>query len=80
VRTDAYGGSPEKRCTFTLELMDGLAEAVGEENTALRLTPFGLYNYTRGTERMATWSHLSRELKARHPNLSYISFIEAVST
>lgn len=79
IRTDAYGGSPQKRCKFTLELMDQLTEVVGEENIALRLSPFGLYNQSRGTERMETWSHLCHELKARHPRLSYISFIEPVS-
>ncbi|MCJ1419898.1 hypothetical protein MMC32_006254 [Xylographa parallela] len=76
VRTDTYGGSPEKRCNFVLELMDGLAKAVGEENTALRLSPFGLYNQTRGVERLATWSHLCKELKKNHPKISYVSFIE----
>jgi 2,4-dienoyl-CoA reductase-like NADH-dependent reductase (Old Yellow Enzyme family) len=79
IRTDAYGGSPKKRCEFTLELMDALAEAVGEENTALRLTPFGLYNQSRGMQRMETWSHLCTGFKARHPGLSYVSFIEPVS-
>lgn len=79
VRTDAYGGSPEKRCNFILELMDGLAEAVGEENIALRLSPFGLYNQTRSVERLATWSHLCKELKKNHPKISYVSFIEPVS-
>lgn len=79
VRTDVYGGSPEKRCNFVLELMDGLAEAVGEENTALRLSPFGLYNQTRGVERLATWSHLCKELKKNHHKISYVSFIEPVS-
>jgi hypothetical protein len=59
--------------------MDELAQAVGEENTALRLSPFGLYNQTRGMQRMETWTHLCTELKAKHPKLSYISFIEPVS-
>ncbi|KAF2400580.1 putative 12-oxophytodienoate reductase [Trichodelitschia bisporula] len=76
VRTDDYGGSPEKRCKFVLELMDELAKAVGPEKTALRLSPFGLFNQARGAQRMETWTHLCRELKARQPHLSYVSFIE----
>jgi 2,4-dienoyl-CoA reductase-like NADH-dependent reductase (Old Yellow Enzyme family) len=75
-RTDAYGGSPEKRCTFVIELMDRLAETVGEENLAIRLTPFGLFNQARGEQRVETWGHLCRELKQRHPLLSYVSFVE----
>lgn len=75
-RTDEYGGTPEKRCRFVLELMDELAKTVGEDNLAIRLSPFGLFNQTRGEQRVETWGHLCRELKNRHPRLSYVSFIE----
>ena len=34
-RTDDYGGSPEKRGKFVLELMDELSKAIGEENLAI---------------------------------------------
>lgn len=78
-RTDQYGGSPEKRCLFVLELMDELANAVGEENLAIRLSPFGLFNQARGEQRMETWLHLCETLKEKHPDLSYVSFIEPVS-
>ena len=74
-RTDEYGGSPEKRCTFLLELMDALAEAIGEDKLAIRLSPFGLYNQAKGMQRMETWGHLCRELKKKH-KLSYVHFIE----
>jgi 2,4-dienoyl-CoA reductase-like NADH-dependent reductase (Old Yellow Enzyme family) len=78
-RTDAYGGSPEKQCQFALELMQELGKTVGEDRTALRLSPFGLFNQARGTKRMETWTHLCRELKSTCPKMSYISFIEPVS-
>ncbi|KAE9374543.1 FMN-linked oxidoreductase [Stipitochalara longipes BDJ] len=74
-RTDEYGGSPEKRCKFVLELMDALTDAIGEDRLAIRLTPFGLYNQARGMQRMETWGHLCRELKKKH-NLSYVHFLE----
>jgi 2,4-dienoyl-CoA reductase-like NADH-dependent reductase (Old Yellow Enzyme family) len=74
-RTDAYGGSPEKRCTFVLELMDALAGAIGEDKLAIRLSPFGLYNQARGEQRLETWGHLCKELKRKH-KLSYVHFIE----
>ncbi|KAF5608412.1 OYE2-NADPH dehydrogenase (old yellow enzyme) isoform 1 [Fusarium subglutinans] len=75
-RTDNYGGSEEKRCNFALELMEELAKAIGQENLAIRLTPFGLFNQARGEKRVETWSHLCRELKSRLPKLSYVSFVE----
>jgi 2,4-dienoyl-CoA reductase-like NADH-dependent reductase (Old Yellow Enzyme family) len=78
-RTDKYGGSPEKRCTFVLELMDALSQTVGEENLAIRLSPFGLFNQQRSTQRLETWTTLCRKLKQAHPKLSYVSFIEPVS-
>lgn len=78
-RTDAYGGSSDKRCTFVLELMEQLSKAVGDENLAIRLSPFGLFNQIRCEQRMETWTTLCRKLKEAHPNLSYVSFIEPVS-
>ncbi|TVY41379.1 putative 12-oxophytodienoate reductase, partial [Lachnellula occidentalis] len=74
-RTDEYGGTPEKRCRFVLEVMEALAKAVGEEKLAIRLTPFGLYNQARGMQRLETWGYLCRELKKRL-SLSYVHFVE----
>ena len=79
-RTDDYGGSPEKRCKFLLELMDAIAGKIGEENLSIRLTPFGLFNQARGEQRVETWTHLCQELKSAHPKLSYVSFVEPVSS
>ena len=74
-RDDAYGGSLEKRCRFVLELLEALVAAVGQDRVAIRLTPFGLFNGTRGSQRLETWGHLCREIKRRW-QLSYIHFIE----
>jgi 2,4-dienoyl-CoA reductase-like NADH-dependent reductase (Old Yellow Enzyme family) len=74
-RTDDYGGTPEKRCRFVLELLDALVTAVGQDKVAIRLTPFGLFNRTRGSQRLETWGHLCREIK-RQWQLSYIHFVE----
>ncbi|PYH97286.1 FMN-linked oxidoreductase [Aspergillus ellipticus CBS 707.79] len=75
-RADDYGGTPEKRCRFVLELVDEVAKTVGEENVAIRLTPFGLYNQARGEQRVETWTYLCKSLKQAHPGLSYVSFVE----
>ncbi|KAK8213766.1 hypothetical protein IWZ01DRAFT_215574 [Phyllosticta capitalensis] len=75
-RTDEYGGTPEKRCKFVLELMDELSKAIGQENLAIRLSPFGAFNQARGMQRLETWGHLCRELKKNLPALSYVSFVE----
>lgn len=38
-RTDAYGGSPENRARFAVEVVTAVAEAIGSENTGLRISP-----------------------------------------
>ena len=78
-RTDAYGGTYEKRCAFALELMGELGKAIGEERLAIRLTPFGLFNQIRSEQRLETWQTLCRRLKEDLPGLSYVSFVEPVS-
>ena len=75
-RQDKYGGSIESYCRFALELMSAVAKAIGGSNVAIRLTPFGLFNQTKGELRNEIWSHLCKSLKAQIPDLSYIHFIE----
>lgn len=78
-RTDAYGGSPEARCKFPLDLVAAVADAVGPSNVSIRLEPAGLYQGTYGMERVETWSYFCRQLAATyHGNkkLSYVHFIE----
>jgi hypothetical protein len=62
-----------------LELMDQLGEAIGEDNLAIRLSPFGLFNQIRSEQRLETWELLCKKLKKSHPGLSYVSFVEPVS-
>jgi N-ethylmaleimide reductase len=38
-RTDEYGGSPENRARFVVELVRAVAEAVGAERVGLRISP-----------------------------------------
>ncbi|KAL4917393.1 hypothetical protein BDW62DRAFT_218203 [Aspergillus aurantiobrunneus] len=75
-RTDQYGGTIAKRCAFVLELMDQLALTIGQQNLAIRLTPFGLFNQARSEQRVETWTFLCERLKQQLPNISYVSFIE----
>ncbi|ORY66611.1 uncharacterized protein BCR38DRAFT_408529 [Pseudomassariella vexata] len=78
-RTDEYGGTPEKRCRFVLELTAALANAIGPANLAIRMEPTGLYQHTRGTKRVETWSYLCQQLAHTYQGdnkLSYAHFIE----
>ncbi|KZL85809.1 nadh:flavin oxidoreductase nadh oxidase [Colletotrichum incanum] len=78
-RTDAYGGSPEKRTKFPLELVSAVVKAIGPSNVAIRLEPTGIYNHTRGTERVETWAYLCSQIAKTYTGqhrLSYVHFIE----
>jgi N-ethylmaleimide reductase len=39
VRTDAWGGTPERRARFAAELVRAVADAIGPERTGLRISP-----------------------------------------
>lgn len=83
LRTDAYGGSVAARCKFPLDIIAAVVEAVGGAgNVGVRLEPTGLYQGTRGDERVETWSYLCEQLAAKYGKsgggevLSYVHFIE----
>ncbi|CEG68295.1 Putative N-ethylmaleimide reductase [Rhizopus microsporus] len=75
-RTDEYGGSIENRARFALEVVDAVAEAIGEDRTAIRFSPGGSFNGVRDDTVVETWSYLTSQLQKNHPNLAYIHFIE----
>jgi NADPH2 dehydrogenase len=45
-RTDEYGGSIENRARFALEIVKGVVDAIGEERTAIRFSPWSTYQGT----------------------------------
>jgi len=58
VRTDGYGGSPEHRARFVIEV----AEAVGPQRVGIRVSPGGTFNDIRETEVEQTYEALVRGL------------------
>lgn len=45
-RSDEWGGSIEKRSRFPLEVIKAVVNAVGEERTAIRMSPFSTFQGT----------------------------------
>jgi N-ethylmaleimide reductase len=43
-RTDAYGGSIEKRARFVLEAAEATIAAIGKDKVGIRLSPYGVFN------------------------------------
>lgn len=43
-RTDGYGGSPENRRRFVLEVVDAVVAAIGAARVGIRVSPFNAFN------------------------------------
>ena len=65
-RNDAYGGSPENRCRFLLEVVDAVADAMGVERVGVRISPNGRFNaMPEDPEMESTFLYLAKELDGR---------------
>ena len=64
-RTDGYGGSPEARNRFVLEVVRAVAAEIGAERVGIRLSPYGVFNATGGfAEADQQYIALVKELSA----------------
>ncbi|KAJ7701962.1 hypothetical protein B0H17DRAFT_923905 [Mycena rosella] len=75
-RTDEYGGNPANRGRFTLEAVDAIVAAIGPERTGIRLSPWSPFQDMGMADPLPTFSHVIRELAARHPALAYLHLVE----
>lgn len=73
-RTDAWGGSVEKRAHFLLEVTRAVLGEWPEKRVGVRLSPSGAFNDMRDSDPRATFGHALREL-AKLP-LAYLHLIE----
>jgi NADPH2 dehydrogenase len=62
-RTDAWGGSIEKRSRFAIEVVEAVAKEIGKEHVGIRFTPFGTYQSMRPKDPIAQFGYLIKELK-----------------
>ena len=64
-RKDNYGGSFENRCRFVFEVVTAVADAIGKEKTAFRLSPYGVASdMPHYPEIVATYDYLSKRLNS----------------
>ena len=73
-RTDAYGGSIENRARFMLEVVKAVADAIGAQRTAIRLSPYGRANDSGEDDPMPLYSYVVGELNRF--GLAYLHLIE----
>ncbi len=74
-RTDAWGGSVEKRARFGLKVAKAVVDAVGAERTAIRLSPFSTFQAMKMKNPVPQFSYLAKGLKEL--KLAYMHVVEA---
>ncbi|TEA22091.1 Chanoclavine-I aldehyde reductase fgaOx3 [Colletotrichum sidae] len=74
-RTDAWGGTVEKRARFHLEVTKAVINAVGADKTAVRLSPYSDFQGMLMEDPDPTFKYLTEQLKPL--GLAYLHLIEA---
>jgi len=74
-RTDGYGGSVEKRSRFAVEVVKAVAEAVGAERTALRLSPWSTWQGMGMADPVPQFEDLIGRIKGL--GLAYLHLVQA---
>ncbi|WP_456030839.1 alkene reductase [Rothia dentocariosa] len=73
-RTDEYGGSPENRARFVVELLDDVAAEVGADRVGLRISPqFPIQGLTETDDAQARQTYLTVVRAAHELGIAYLS-------
>ncbi|KAJ7434928.1 hypothetical protein B0H11DRAFT_2116077, partial [Mycena galericulata] len=76
LRADEYGGSPENRSRFSLEVLDAVVAAVGPKKTGIRMSPWNRFQNMGMEDPRPTFAYLVSQIAQRHPDLAYIHLVE----
>jgi len=69
-RTDEYGQTPENMSRFALEVVDAIVARIGNDRTALRVSPGAYFNMTGDSRDRDVFDYLIPELEKR--DLAYL--------
>lgn len=78
VRDDEYGGSPENRARFVVEVLTAMASRIGADRVGVRLSPGGNFNDMRGRDDDETYISLVSQLDGL--GLAYLHVLRRRST
>jgi N-ethylmaleimide reductase len=74
-RNDNYGGSMKNRARFAIEVAHKVAEAIGPERTAIRLSPYGVFNDMEIFDELEdSFRYIAHELGKI--NLAYVHLVD----
>ena len=74
-RSDAYGGTMEKRSRFLFEVLTAVCSAIGSDRVGLRLSPLNSYNDMKDSDPLAWTAFLAEHLNRF--NLAYLHVMRA---
>jgi len=75
-RSDAYGGSLDKRARFLLEVTESVARVWGADRVGVRLSPRGTFNDMSDSNRADTFTHAVTELDRF--GLAYLHLLDPI--
>lgn len=78
VREDEYGGTPENRARFVVEVLTAMANRIGADRVGVRLSPGGSFNDMRGMDDDETYISLVEQLDGL--GLAYLHVLRRRST
>ncbi|KAF4622850.1 hypothetical protein D9613_002358 [Agrocybe pediades] len=76
-RTDEYGGSIEARSKFGLEVVDAVVKAIGQEKTAIRVSPWGRFQNMKMEDPIPQFSHFIGTIAQLYPDFAYLHVVES---
>lgn len=74
-RTDAWGGSIEKRAAFAIAVTKAVVAAIGADKTGIRLSPYSPFQGMKMDEPIPQFTYLANELKKL--NLAFLHLVES---
>ncbi len=77
-RTDAYGGSIEKRARFLLEVVDATVAEFGADRVGVRVSPHAVGDGIFDSTPLETYRYVAEQLGRR--DVAYLHLIEPVTT
>ncbi|KAF7433608.1 hypothetical protein PC9H_005569 [Pleurotus ostreatus] len=75
-RTDEYGGSPENRARFGLEILEAVAKEIGADRMGIRISPWGKYQDMGMADPKPTYTYFVEQMKERFPVMAYLHVTE----
>ncbi|KAG8866898.1 hypothetical protein FRB98_004467, partial [Tulasnella sp. 332] len=77
-RTDEFGGSVENRSRYILMLIKSVTEAIGQEKTGIRFSPYADFQNVRMPDDQLEpqFMHLITAIKDQFPKMAYLHLIE----